>query len=177
MRDAVKAVVGGVLKPCGLAVALLVVAPVAHAQEAPVVDETVITACLQSASYVTPNPACIGAAAEDCMSLPEGATTFGITSCLAAEANIWRGMLEQELAALTVALQSMDASREGSYLAVQPQLEDAQTAWQAYMRAQCGLEVGIVIDGTISGPTAAACEMDLLAQRAIKLRLMRATVE
>lgn len=177
MRDAVKTLFGGVLKPCGVAVVLLAVAPVAYAQDAPVVDETVITACLQSASYDTPNPACIGAAAEDCMSLPDGATTYGITSCLAAEAKAWRGLLEQELAALNVALHSLDTSRAGTYLAVQPQLEAAQTAWNVYTRAQCDMEMGIVIDGTISGPTAAACEMDLLAQRAIKLRLLRATVE
>ncbi|WP_022705426.1 lysozyme inhibitor LprI family protein [Pseudorhodobacter ferrugineus] len=177
MTGAVEVMFGCILKPCGLAVGLLAVASVVYAEDGPVVDENIIKTCLQSASYDTSNPACIGDAAETCMSLPDGATTFGMTSCLAAEANVWRSSLEQELAALKAELQNYDESRAGTFTALQAQQDKAQAAWQVYARAQCDLEVGIVIDGTISGPTAAACEMDLLAQRTIKLRLLRRTVE
>ncbi len=149
----------------------------AAAQDGLDVAPEAVAACLQTATFDNLRPDCIGAAAESCMALPDGATTFGITTCLAAEGKVWQDLLTQELAGLEVALQALDERRAGEYAETRPQLDAAQTAWQNYRMAQCNLETGIVIDGTIRGPVSVGCKMEMTAKRAVQLHIQRLAVE
>ena len=149
-----------------------VVAP-ALAQEV-VFDPAPARACRDASIQGETMPGCIGAAAGVCQQQDGGSTTYGIVQCLAAEAEAWDEMLNEEYRLLRDEARAAD---DGAGLSRADALCDAQRAWIAFRDADCDLAFALWQDGTVRGPVAAGCHLTRTAQRTLELRDLRRNAE
>lgn len=148
------------------ALVVLLLASPALAQE-PVYDPALVPACLERAGGdQVARRACIGVGAGACMTAEVGATTVGMVSCLQAETAQWDERLNAAYAALKADEEQTDQETDG---AAAPALVKAQRAWLAWRDAACDYEAARWQGGSIGGPVASDCFMQLTAQQALRL--------
>lgn len=147
-------------------IALLLLAGPALAQE-PVYDPALLPACLDRAGAdQVARRDCIGVGAQACMTAEVGATTVGMVSCLQAETAQWDQRLNEAYAAVKADDEQADQEAEGS---AAPALLAAQRAWLVWRDAACDYEAARWQGGSIGGPVASDCFMQLTAQQALRM--------
>lgn len=148
------------------ALAVLLLAGPALAQE-PVYDPALVPACLDRAGGdQIARRACIGVGAGACMTAEVGATTVGMVFCLQAETAQWDQRLNAAYAAVKADEERSDHETDSS---AAPALVEAQRAWLVWRDAACAYEAARWQGGTIGGPVASDCFMQLTAQQALRL--------
>jgi uncharacterized protein YecT (DUF1311 family) len=145
-----------------LALILMLLASGAMAQERSVDRETVAAWFDSGRAGAADLPACVGEAAARCQAQPGGDTTLGMAECLTAEAQAWQGLLEESLTAKARELGQINPELEA-------QLTEAQSAWEAYRDAECGLRYAVWIAGSIRTIIAADCHLQKTAARALEV--------
>ena len=103
-----------------------------------------------------------------------------MTACTVAEAGAWSRVLEEEFAAIVLALRERAAVEEQSGTEPLPRdemLREAQDAWVAFRDADCAYDVAVLSGGTIGEVAAAYCTLGHTAQRVLELRAKRADLE
>ncbi|MBF9032211.1 DUF1311 domain-containing protein [Rhodobacterales bacterium HKCCE3408] len=158
-----------------LALFMLLAAP-ASAQEPPYSDAPV-EACLASDA----EPAtCIGAAAASCRAALPNETTLDIIACNAGEVDFWQGRIDTVYAELQAAAAEFDAQYAGTDAgnglivpATVPMLTEMQALWRAYRDRVCNFEVAPFLGGTIRGPIAGSCRLQVNATRALELERLQ----
>lgn len=131
-------------------------------------------ACLAAALVDETDPAaCIGRAAEACMSENEGGgSTAGMNFCMGAEADWWDARLNAAYKVLMAQNEVTDSEMADPGSAaprMAPALRAMQRAWIAYRDATCAYEVTWWGGGTGGGPAWASCIMDLTARQTLRL--------
>ncbi|MBT8414870.1 MAG: DUF1311 domain-containing protein [Boseongicola sp.] len=115
---------------------------------------------------------CVGAAAEFCMSKPNGDTTVGMGFCLGRELGVWDDRLNAAYARLRRVEWMIMEEAESADLRVPDTvtaLRDMQRAWMQYRDATCTYEFSTWGGGTGGGPANTACLLDLTARQALML--------
>ncbi|MEM7509052.1 MAG: lysozyme inhibitor LprI family protein [Pseudomonadota bacterium] len=132
-------------------------------------DATALEACLAAQSWDT-RKTCIGTISGPCQEQPSGATTIGIVDCLNREHRAWDTLLNRWWPDMKADAEATDASnREYGIDApdASETLLNAQRAWLSYRDAECTFQWLRYAGGTIRGPVAASCMMEMTAERAI----------
>ena len=156
----------------GLALALLLAAGPAMAQDAPGYDGSLIPVCLDRVAAEDGDlAACIGAAADPCMAQPGGATTLGMVQCLTAETRDWDMLLNAWYAKAMERAKAMDAAGGGAEASA-PVLKQAQRNWIAYRDETCRFEALRYQGGSMGGISRAGCLQDMTARQALRLRTL-----
>lgn len=155
-----------------IAVALVMLAGAAGAQELSF-DPGPTVACLAQADlYTTGALDCIGKAADACMATPDGQTTVGMGYCLGAEWEWWDARLNVAYGELMRQHKATDAEMAGLGASV-PSLADAlramQRAWLPFRDAACDYERANWGGGTGGGPATAGCLMVQTGRQALAL--------
>lgn len=138
-------------------------------------DPTALNACWAE----TRSADCAGQAAGLCMeSTAEGGTTVGMIECLRAELFWWDERIEIDLAALRTLDAAFDASPPELAVPDRPSalaaLDRMAKLWADWADARCDYEVIPHLGGTIRGPIAMGCRLDLAAAQAAYLAGMLA---
>jgi len=127
-----------------------------------------IAACLEGQSDASARRACIWQYANACMETREdGYSTHGMVTCMVEERDAWSDRMQESLARL-------DASVEPN---VANAVARAQTAWEAYLQADCATEPEYYLGGSMAGLTHASCTLDLTAERALRLQVFEDITE
>lgn len=157
----------------GLALALLLAAGPALAQDAPAgYDGSLIPTCLDRAAADGSDPAaCIGAAADPCMAQPGGETTLGMVQCLTAETADWDKLLNHWYGRAMERAKAGDAAGDGDEPTA-PVLKQAQRNWIAYRDESCRYEALRYQGGSMAGVVRAGCLQELTAHQALRLRAL-----
>ena len=117
---------------------------------------------------------CIGDAAAQCMAdEPDGETTFGMMTCLSAEAQVWDGLLNAEYAKARDFARAMDAEDAEFFpeFAIRAdQVQTAQRAWIAFRDANCAMQYGLWGAGSMRRIAGADCRMQMTADQTFALR-------
>ena len=120
--------------------------------------------CLSDAPTATAIDDCVGRWSNLCQAQPQGGTTVGITSCIAAEISAWETLLAEVHTKLEVAARVYDHHMpEG--VSVLAALGASKSAWEAFRFAQCDYEYTEYADGTMRSIVGADCRLKLTAQR------------
>lgn len=109
---------------------------------------------------------CLGTIADPCQETADGATTIGITECLATEARAADAVLNQNYAAALEGARAVDVELGGTAPEAEDALRSAQRAWIAFRDAECGRLYALDRGGTIRSIVHADCMRRLTAQRA-----------
>ncbi|WP_228028530.1 lysozyme inhibitor LprI family protein [Donghicola mangrovi] len=153
--------------------AALVAGP-ALAQDDMVFDDSIVGRCVQAAADAGAAEACIGKAADDCMTRnPGGESTYGMNFCIGQEAAVWDGLLNAEYQRVMASDKEIDAqTKADGYGAPElaPALKAMQRAWIAYRDTTCTYEASQWGGGTGAGPAYAGCMMRLTAMQTLYLR-------
>lgn len=155
-----------------IAVALVMLAGAAGAQEM-TFDPGPTVACLAQADlYTTGALDCIGKAADACMATPDGQTTVGMGYCLSAEWEWWDARLNATYKQLMERHKAADAEMAGLEATV-PSLAESlramQRAWLPFRDAACDYERANWGGGTGGGPATAGCLMVQTGRQALAL--------
>ena len=141
----------------------------------------VLEACYDASDGEATARACVGEMASTCMDSQEGGhTTLGMSSCLAAEAQVWDRYLNTEYKATKAAFEAMDADEAVSFPEYARRAEAllaAQRAWIAFRDAECELAYAEWGSGSMRSIAFADCTVEMTAERAIELRMMRERIE
>ena len=119
---------------------------------------------------------CIGGMVESCIAgRPDGETTAGTAACIAAEAEAWDVLLNEEYQVTMAEARALDATGDvvAPDLTRAETLRDAQRAWIAFRDAECRAQYARWGTGTMRQIAGANCIMVETAERAIELRRMR----
>ncbi|MEO0829509.1 MAG: lysozyme inhibitor LprI family protein [Pseudomonadota bacterium] len=149
------------------ATCVAVVAPRAPLAQASF-DATPTAQCLLDGN----GEACIGRAAELCVTLPGNGTTIGLGYCYGEELAWWDSRLNAVYVDLRAKERATDAEMAGSTLNLPSQaeaLKAMQRAWISYRDAACEYEYSQWSGGTGGGPASAACQMELTARQTLWL--------
>ena len=152
------------------ALVLACVATAPSAQEF-AIDPGLITSCLDGANG-RPH-ACIGVAAEVCMTqTPGGETTVGTGACLNQELIWWDARLNESYARLLAQHRADDADNATMGLTIPP-LEDSlramQRNWITFRDAKCDHARATWGGGTGGGPATLACLLTTTAEQTFEL--------
>jgi len=132
------------------------------------------TRCLAGADGPDQKRACIGKAAEACMTdTPGGSSTYGMGGCLSAEAAWWDGELNTAYKALMKQEKTNDVNNGAGAngpLSAAKALRDAQRAWIAYRDATCAYEYAQWGGGTGGGPASVGCVMRMTGEQTLYLQ-------
>jgi len=133
-----------------------------------------VAGCYAAAEGRDAAGACIGTGASACFDgAADGQTTFGMMSCLSAEADVWDRLLNEEYAAARARAEAADAEdrphMEGYAVRAQ-QVRDAQRAWIAFRDANCAMEYGEYGAGSMRLIAGADCRLRMTAERTLDLR-------
>ena len=151
----------------------LLLATPAAAQDGPGYDAKLLPACLQGAGD-DPRQ-CIGKASAACMALPGGETTVGMVDCLSAETKDWDQLLNAAYRKVLRSAEAGDADLKSLGSAASPaapSLQEAQRAWIKFRDASCRYAALQYQGGSLGGPAAGACMMELTAAQALRLDAM-----
>lgn len=168
--------------------ALALAAAPAFAQDGVSYDDTLLDACLNAAIAehaqtdieVDPLRLCIGQAAIACMQGPDGDTTYGMGACLSRETEQWDVLLNAWYSKALSHAETADADLADIGSAAPkaaPVLRDAQRNWIAYRDKSCEFESVRYQGGTMGGPAAGDCMLQLTATQALRLRDINAGME
>jgi uncharacterized protein YecT (DUF1311 family) len=134
--------------------------PVAAQDDAPSFDPAPTQDCLAIAASPS---ACIGLAADACMSDEVGSSTVGMGFCLGEEWQWWDARLNEVYGDLMAQARAADEENAGFGGPVPPSQAEAlramQRAWIAYRDAACDFARAQFGGGTGGGPAAAECLM------------------
>lgn len=140
------------------------------------IDQTV--ECVEGIEASSPNRgdhavlACVGQSAQACMMAPGGGHTFGMISCLSAEAEYWDERMAEAYDEALAAAQSNDEElqRVGSAApSITETLQARQEAWLSFRQAACRHEQALWMGGTGAGPATQACYMHETARHSLRL--------
>lgn len=171
-----------------LIAALALVASPVLAQDDIAYDDKLLDACLNDTAAAhaqtdiegEPLRQCIGKAATACMQGPGGDTTYGMGTCLVRETRQWDMLLNAWYSKALEQVQAADADLADLGSAAPkaaPVLHDAQRNWIAYRDKSCEFEAVRYQGGTMGGPAAADCMLQLTAAQALRLRDISAGAE
>ncbi len=109
---------------------------------------------------------CAGEGSGPCMEAsPHGASNRGMTACLAAELDWWRGLMARLLDDLRAAEAGFDAEPPGPGVYNPPSaragLERTHALWEAWKTARCDYEVIGLLGSTLLGPISVGCRLEL----------------
>lgn len=137
----------------------------------------VLDACYSAARDETAQKACIGKMSTACMDSQEGGhSTLGMTSCMAAEAEVWDKHLNAEYKATRAYMKAADTDEAEYFPEFARRVETllaAQRAWIAFRDAECDLAYAEWGSGSMRNIAWADCRMQMTAERTIELRAMR----
>lgn len=125
--------------------------------------------CLHNTAHGGDKSQCIGLAANQCMSRPDGQTTIGMGFCLDAELSHWDGILNSGYQQLRAAMQASDAELPETLAIQTDQLRDMQRAWMSFRDARCSFEAAQWQGGTGASPAYLACMMTMTGEQALYL--------
>lgn len=129
--------------------------------------------CLSAKAGVVDRTACIGVAADACMSDDKGQTTVGMVQCLQLERGQWDGMLNDTYGQLMTEQKARDADLVALGSAVPAarvaKLETMEKHWIAYRDAACAFDAAQWDGGSGAGPSAETCMLDLTGRQALFL--------
>ncbi|MDS9467792.1 lysozyme inhibitor LprI family protein [Paracoccus sp. MBLB3053] len=128
------------------------------------VDGSVVEACFQSARNGAVDPDCIGFAARLCQGR-EGETTVAIGQCVMAETKAWDALLNREY--------KETRDQFARIPALGDKLKAAQRGWIEMRDADCDIAYDRYEGGSMRSISAASCQMEHTARRALELRNMR----
>ncbi len=152
-----------------IAAGLVMVASAPVAAQDLRIDAGAIHVCLEDAGPDGDKTGCIGIASGQCMDLPGGYSTYGMSECLNLELQWWDAWLNAAYKDARAYLKQNDTALQPP-LNVQAQtLLDMQRAWIAFRDAKCGLEVAMFQGGTGAGPAQMSCMMHLAGAQALYL--------
>ncbi|WP_347266870.1 lysozyme inhibitor LprI family protein [Paracoccus sp. (in: a-proteobacteria)] len=159
----------------------LMIATPALAQDGPAYDATLLPGCLdRAAADGTDLRACIGKASDACMAAPGGDTTVGMVDCLMAESKDWDRLLNAWYSKVMKVAKASDAEAGQLGSAAEPAapaLQQAQRHWIAFRDATCRYQHLQYQGGTLGGPAAAGCLMELTAEQALRLHALTEGME
>lgn len=145
------------------ALALVLMAAPAAAQDAPSFDAAPVLACLDGNGTAE---TCAGLAAAACMEGEGGQTTVGMGFCLGAERDFWDARLNTAYGAVMTRAEAGDASAGGPVAITQATgLRDMQRAWITFRDAACTFEATRWGGGTGANPAATQCALTLTARQ------------
>ncbi|MBQ2260436.1 MAG: DUF1311 domain-containing protein [Loktanella sp.] len=128
-----------------------------------------VEACLASGDRL-----CIGDAATICMAdEDDGETTFGMMTCLSAEAQVWDDLLNAAYAKARDFAREMDAGEAEFFpeFAIRAdQVQAAQRAWIGFRDANCAMQYGLWGAGSMRQIAGADCRLRMTADRTFDLR-------
>ncbi|MEM7238792.1 MAG: lysozyme inhibitor LprI family protein [Pseudomonadota bacterium] len=133
-------------------------------------DTRLLEACLGN----TPPDAhhlCIGNLSTACQSQPGGQTTVGMVDCIASEEQAWDRLLNsywRDLQDLAVAIDAQNQSLGPEVPGASDSLLEAQRGWLKYRDGECAFRWLPYAGGTIRGPIAASCRLEMTARRVIE---------
>ncbi len=132
-----------------------------------------LRACYDTENDSAGKRACIGEAGLQCQNETEGGfSTLGQTWCQAAEARAWDVILNEEYRVAMDISKGFDAENQArfpEYTNRAETLRAAQRAWIPYRDALCIAEYAKWGEGSMRNIAASACEVDMVANRAIDL--------
>ena len=136
--------------------------------------------CYAEAQTVA-KPGCVGAASKACMDDQDGGhTTFGMASCLHAEAAVWDRFLNAEYKALMAVSVAMDADEGPDFADFANRadtLRAAQRAWIGYRDASCAHAYAQWGSGSMRHIAGTDCMLQMTADRTIELIGLREMFE
>lgn len=137
----------------------------------------VLDACYQKATDAEGLEACRGKMAEVCMETQDGGySTLGMSSCAAAEAQVWDKYLNSEYKKTMAWAKAADASEAvhfPGYATRAESLRAAQRAWIIFRDAECGLAYAAWGSGSMRHIAGTSCLSDMAATRTIELYRIR----
>lgn len=147
--------------------ALMLALSAAPAAAQIIFDPTTLNSCWAE----TRSADCAGQASGQCMeSTAEGGTTVGMIECLRAELFWWDELIEIQLEQLRQADTALDAAPPELAVPDRPSavaaLDRMAKLWADWADARCDYEVIPHLGGTIRGPIAVGCRLDLAAAQA-----------
>ena len=143
------------MKRCTSIVAVLMFASVANAEDVALID-----ACIGPVGEPDEHAVlCKGIIAEPCFYRKEDRSKANLLVCINEEVAAWSKIMERELASLSGVL----ATRQQSALA------DAQSAWNAFIVADCAFPP-IFTEDAVAESWASDCRLHHTADRALALR-------
>ncbi|WP_323717194.1 lysozyme inhibitor LprI family protein [Paracoccus aminovorans] len=167
-----------------LVFSLLLAAGPALAQDGPQYDAEGFAKCVADAEADLNAEAalrtCIGQASTLCMATPGGDTTVGMVQCLDHEAQDWDKQLNRQYDRALKAAKAADAELAALGSAAEPAapaLQQAQHDWVAFRDSSCRYESLRYQGGTLGGPAAQDCVLQLTAQQALRLRNIAESME
>lgn len=135
-----------------------------------------LVGCLEGKSGMEAQTACIGKAAATCQDAWDvGSSNQGMAACLSFEANAWDARLNEvwgEAIALAKRDDALDAE-DGVKVDRAGALLKAQRAWIDFRDGECAFARVQFGGGTMGIPSAAACMLDMTAERALELEAKR----
>lgn len=134
----------------------------------PAFDVATLSVCLDDAQTAEQRQACIGKAADHCITSGGGSTTVGMGYCLDREWMIWDKRLNAAFGALRAKYKAFDAE-DTAAPPLWPALQQMQRDWIAYRDATCDFEARQWGGGSGGGPAYAGCLMALTGQQALYL--------
>lgn len=143
----------------------------------PVVDPEVVINCFETAPFKDPFPECIGDAANQCIALPWGSDTIGISKCYMSEVAVWEQLTADEIVKLENHLENSPSWSSQTPAELVADLHEAQFAWSAYRDAECSFRYNQINMGTARSTEAALCSLRLTAARALEIKNMRMDYE
>lgn len=158
----------------------------AFAQDGVSYDDKLLSACLdrvaaehaQTDIEGEPLRRCIGQAATACMQAPGGDTTIGMVDCLGHETREWDMLLnawyEKAIRQFETADAELDQLGSAAPKAA-PVLREAQRNWIGFRDKSCAFESVRWQGGTLGGPAAGDCMLDLTATQALRLMAIAET--
>jgi uncharacterized protein YecT (DUF1311 family) len=136
-------------------------------------------ACYGAAEDGSARAACVGKVSGACMTGEEGGeTTLGMSMCMAAETELWDGVLNAEYRETMDFAKAMDADEAQlfpEFAGRAEALREAQRAWVAFRDAECRLAYAQWGSGSMRHIAGSECMMRMTAERALELRDMRET--
>jgi len=140
-----------------------------------------LRACYEPETGVRGKRACIGEAGLQCQDETEGGySTLGQSMCQMAEARAWDVILNEEYRAAMETSKGFDADNQASFPEFTHRAETlraAQRAWIPYRDALCAAEYAKWGEGSMRNIAASACQVDVVANRAIDLWNMYGSME
>lgn len=163
--------------------ACLLLAPAAHAQSGWEAQEKwqttvaqLLNSCLEGKSGIEAQSACIGHAASTCQEAWDvGSSNQGLAACLSFEANAWDARLNAVWGEVTTLAKRDDAldGQDGFEVDRAGALLKAQRAWIEFRDGECAFARVQFGGGTMGIPSAAACMLDMTADRVLQLEAKR----
>lgn len=136
-----------------------------------------LRSCYFGAEDTREGRACIGTLSQRCMDGTDGGhTTFGMSTCTAAEAQVWDDILNEEWPETMNWARAMDAEDMTYFPEFARRAEvllQAQRAWITFRDAHCDMAYAEWGSGSMRHIAGTDCNMRMTAERVLTLRAYR----